>query len=92
MKRIKCLCGSAAIMQSDIWPSIKLCNDCYKSFTNYMATKMPDLLDGNPLAEDLCGLEPHGDRCRIWIIEDSYVCREFYFSNRKLTLDISDDL
>lgn len=90
MKRIKCLCGSAAIAQSDIWPSIKLCHDCYKSFSEFMATKMPETLDGNPLAADLCGLDPHGDRYRIWITDDSFVSREYYFSNRRLTLDKSD--
>lgn len=87
MKRLKCQCGSPAIMQSDIWPSIFLCNECYKRVTEYFATRMPETLDNNPLAADLCGLEQHDDRYRIWIIGDSYVCKEFYFTNRKLILD-----
>lgn len=92
MKRLVCQCGSPAIMQSDLWPSIKLCHDCYKSFSTFIATRMPETLDGNPLAADLLGLEPHGDRYRVWITDDSFVSREFYFSIRKLTLDISNDL
>lgn len=53
---------------------------------------MPDLLDGNPLAADLLGVELIGDRYRIWKVEDSSVAREFYFSSRQLTLDKPTDL
>lgn len=92
MKRIKCQCGTPAVMESELWPSIRLCHECYKSTAEFFATKMPEVLDGNPLAMDICGLELHGDRYRIWIINDSYVCKEFYFRSRKMTLDISNEL
>lgn len=89
MKRLVCQCGAIATCESDLWPSIKLCNTCYNLVAAYFVTRMPELLDGNPLSADLMGLEPIGDRYRVWIIGDSYVCKEHYFGSRKLTLDKS---
>lgn len=97
MKRIKqptcSMCNMfTPVMESELWPSIKFCGPCYSKLTTYFGTRMPELLDGNPLACDLLGLELHGDRYRIWLVEDSSTAREFYFRNRKLTLDIPTDL
>lgn len=79
-------------MESELWPSVRLCYECYRKLMGYFGTRMPGLLDGNPLACDLLGLEPHDDRYRIWIVEDSTVCKELYFASRKMTLDKSDEL
>lgn len=92
MKRIKCICGSYPQFESDLWPSIKLCGTCESKLQTYFINHMPDLLDGNPLAADLLGVELIGDRYRIWKVEDSSVAREFYFSSRQLTLDKPTDL
>ena len=68
-------------MGSDRWPSIQLCYECFKKVSHFFAARMPELLDGNPLAVELLGIEQCDDRYRLWLVDESFVCREFYFSD-----------
>lgn len=83
MKRFTCQCGAQAVAGSERWPSIKLCHECFQKVAKYFMTHMPTTLDHNPLAVEILGLEQHGDRCRLWNIDDDFTAREFYFKTRR---------
>lgn len=108
MRRIqppKCTCCTtrAAMYESDVWPTVRLCLDCRNHIVEYFF-QFDCVYHGNPLAIELFGTEDNGDRpdaIRIWrrVENQSSTFRELYVRRHEdsrsfieNSLDILDDL
>lgn len=64
MKRLKppvCTsCKGLAVFQSEVWPSIYICQPCRVKVTSYLWKKMPEVLEGNPFVREFCDTDGHG--------------------------------